>query len=101
MKVVLGILVLGVAAGCASSPTNSGYKELPLWQSQEIKLEGEPPRTHSETDLQEIMLLMARAPGMNRHRVRFVNATEDSVTVFAQPLPGKGVAVADTYKTRK
>ena len=101
MKVVAGLLLLLLVAGCASSSTNSGYKELPLWQSQEIKLDGDAPRGLSETDLQEIMLLMARTPGMNRHKVRFVHVTEETVTVFAQPLPAKGVPISETYKTRK
>ena len=55
----------------------------------------------AEADLQEIMLLMARTPGMNRHKVRFVSADPEHVTVFAQPLPGNGVPLSDAHKTRK
>ena len=101
MRFVAGLLILLLVGGCASPSTDTGYAELPLWQSQEIKLDGEPPQSLAESDLQEIMLLMARTPGMGRHKVRFVTVTDETVTVYAQPLAGPGVPVSETYKTRK
>jgi hypothetical protein len=101
MKIFAGIFILLLAVGCGSLSPNVAYQELPLWQSQEIKLDGPPPENLADSDLQEILLSMARIPGMNRHKVRFTGVTEDRVTVFAQPLPGNGVPVSQTYKTRK